>query len=118
MSERVTFLAVVGESYRQDALARLLAAHPDRACLIALVPEPENPADPPHPELDGDRADGDRVEDAPTERWTPRDPSPSVPPALKRRSDRLLERTMREWSREAAKVAGISVGIVTCADQD
>jgi TM2 domain-containing membrane protein YozV len=40
-----TFLAVVGESYRQDALARLLAAHPDRACLIALVPEPENPAD-------------------------------------------------------------------------
>jgi hypothetical protein len=45
MSERVTFLAVVGESFRQDALARLLAAHPDRACLIALVPEPENPAD-------------------------------------------------------------------------
>ena len=41
-----------------------------------------------------------------------------VPPALKRRSDRLLERTMREWSREAAKVDGISVGIVTCADQD
>lgn len=53
MSERVTFLAVVGESYRQDALARLLAAHPDRACLIALVPEPENPADPPHPEVVG-----------------------------------------------------------------
>jgi hypothetical protein len=45
MSERVTFLAVVGESYRQDALARLLAAHPDRACLIALVPEPENLVD-------------------------------------------------------------------------
>lgn len=45
MSQRVTFLAVVGESYRQDALAHLLATHPDRACLIKLVPEPENPVD-------------------------------------------------------------------------
>jgi hypothetical protein len=45
VSDRITFLAVVGESYCQDALARLLAAHPDRTCLIALVPEPDNPAD-------------------------------------------------------------------------
>jgi hypothetical protein len=45
VAPRITFLAVVGESFRQDALARLLAAHPDHACLIALVPEPENPVD-------------------------------------------------------------------------
>jgi hypothetical protein len=39
-------VGIVGESFRQDALMRLLAAHPDRACLVKLIAEPDNPADP------------------------------------------------------------------------
>lgn len=39
-------VGIVGESFRQDALMRLLAAHPDRACLVKLIAEPDNPVDP------------------------------------------------------------------------